>query len=411
MVGISPSYLNLIEHNRRRIGGRLLNDIARNLAVDPVQLGEGAQRPLAEALARVLAEAGQAEPDAPTEPADELARRFPGWARLVLRQHRLVEDQAGRIAGLTDRLSQDPQLAATLHDVLSVATAIRSTAGILATGSELDPDWLGRFHRNIYKDSQRLAESARGLVAYLDQADEPQGAVPRTPQEELEAWLGGRGFHLAELETRLARPEDLVEALDATRMTGLRPLALAYFSRYATDAAALPADRLRELCSGPDEIDPRALAERLGVPFGLVLRRCAALPPEAGIECGLIVCDSSGAVLFNRPVTGFAVARFGPACPLLPLYTALAQTGRPVRDVVRQAGYASRQFRAYAVAEPIGPPCYDGPRPARSTMLLLPVVGAPEQSTELDAIGPGCRLCLRRDCAARREPSILSDTA
>ena len=27
-VGISPSYLNLIEHNRRRIGGKLLNDLA-----------------------------------------------------------------------------------------------------------------------------------------------------------------------------------------------------------------------------------------------------------------------------------------------------------------------------------------------------------------------------------------------
>ncbi len=27
-VGISPSYLNLIEHNRRRIGGKLLVNIA-----------------------------------------------------------------------------------------------------------------------------------------------------------------------------------------------------------------------------------------------------------------------------------------------------------------------------------------------------------------------------------------------
>ena len=34
-LGISASYLNLIEHNRRRIGGKLLVDIAGALAVEP----------------------------------------------------------------------------------------------------------------------------------------------------------------------------------------------------------------------------------------------------------------------------------------------------------------------------------------------------------------------------------------
>ena len=33
-VGISPSYLNLIEHNRRRIGGKLLSDLADTLMID-----------------------------------------------------------------------------------------------------------------------------------------------------------------------------------------------------------------------------------------------------------------------------------------------------------------------------------------------------------------------------------------
>ncbi len=32
-VGISAAYLNLIEHNRRRIGGKLLIDIGRALGV------------------------------------------------------------------------------------------------------------------------------------------------------------------------------------------------------------------------------------------------------------------------------------------------------------------------------------------------------------------------------------------
>ncbi|MEO2038381.1 MAG: helix-turn-helix transcriptional regulator, partial [Martelella sp.] len=43
---ISASYLNLIEHNRRRIGGKLLLDIAEILGVEPAVLTEGAEATL-----------------------------------------------------------------------------------------------------------------------------------------------------------------------------------------------------------------------------------------------------------------------------------------------------------------------------------------------------------------------------
>ena len=45
-VGISASYLNLIEHNRRRIGGKLLLDIAQVLGVEPSMLTQGAEAAL-----------------------------------------------------------------------------------------------------------------------------------------------------------------------------------------------------------------------------------------------------------------------------------------------------------------------------------------------------------------------------
>ena len=45
-VGISASYLNLIEHNRRKIGGKLLLEIARALKVEPQVILEGAEAAL-----------------------------------------------------------------------------------------------------------------------------------------------------------------------------------------------------------------------------------------------------------------------------------------------------------------------------------------------------------------------------
>ena len=56
--GISASYLNLIEHNRRRIGGKVLQDIARTLDVKPAVLADGAEASLIASLRDAAGERG-----------------------------------------------------------------------------------------------------------------------------------------------------------------------------------------------------------------------------------------------------------------------------------------------------------------------------------------------------------------
>ncbi len=75
-VGISASYLNLIEHNRRRIGGKILNDIARERVLEVAVLADGAERGLVEALR--AAAASQAQAGAETDQSEDFAARFPG---------------------------------------------------------------------------------------------------------------------------------------------------------------------------------------------------------------------------------------------------------------------------------------------------------------------------------------------
>jgi len=43
-AGISGSYLNLIEHNRRRIGGKVLLNIAAALETDPARWHKGLKK-------------------------------------------------------------------------------------------------------------------------------------------------------------------------------------------------------------------------------------------------------------------------------------------------------------------------------------------------------------------------------
>jgi len=55
-AGISASYLNLIEHNRRRIGGRTLVALAQALKVEPAALSEGVESQLMAALQEAASE-------------------------------------------------------------------------------------------------------------------------------------------------------------------------------------------------------------------------------------------------------------------------------------------------------------------------------------------------------------------
>ena len=57
-AGISASYLNLIEHNRRRVAGEVLIRLAGVLGVEAGALEEGASAGLAEALRAAAGEPG-----------------------------------------------------------------------------------------------------------------------------------------------------------------------------------------------------------------------------------------------------------------------------------------------------------------------------------------------------------------
>lgn len=411
-VGISASYLNLIEHNKRRIGGKVLVAIAQNLGVEPAQLSEGAEAALIATLRE--ARATHAGAGAEAEQAEEFAGRFPGWAEVLARSQRRQASLERTVKTLTDRLTHDPHLAAALHDVLSTVTAIRSTAAILADTRGIEPEWRDRFQRNINEDAARLAGSAQSLVTYLDRAGQGDGGEAAAPQEELDLWLSELGWHIPALEQGGSGDIDaLMAAAEVLKSAPARAQARAFLSRYATEAAMLPGAQLSDWCAenGPD---PGQVARAFEVPLPMAMRRLASLPADGPVgRLGMVSCDASGTLTFRKPLDGFAVPRFGAACPLWPLFTALSQPMVPIRQVVEQAGRDGGRFTCYAAAMPQGAVDFDAPPVIEAHMLIVPDIGAhPGRVTPAAAqrtVGVGCRICPRATCPARREPSILAD--
>ncbi|MGO4916577.1 short-chain fatty acyl-CoA regulator family protein [Pseudogemmobacter sp. W21_MBD1_M6] len=406
-AGISASYLNLIEHNRRRIGGKLLVDIARILDVDLSALTSGAEASLIETLRDAAAGAGRGAVE--IDKIEDFAGRFPGWARLIADQHRRTAALERTAETLSDRLTHDPFLSASLHEVLSTVTAIRSTSSILADTRDVDPEWQARFHRNLYDDSVRLAEGAQSLVSYLDSAGDAAASLT-SPQEEVEAFLAARDYHIEELERALPPPPARLIA-DAPELTSSpsRSLAEGFLRLYRRDTERMPLERFTAAARSAG-YDPARLGAEFGTDLLSVFRRLAALPtPEGAPPIGLVVCDGSGTLTFRKPLDDFPLPRFGAACPLWPLYQALTRPMVPVRTVVEPAGRIGRRFLTYAMSQPAHAAGFDGPTVYQAAMLILPedLVSLPENPPQ--RIGTSCRICPQSDCVARREPSILSN--
>lgn len=398
-AGISASYLNLIEHNRRKVTAPVLDRLAGALGLDRSALAAGREAALAEDLRAVVARHADATgPDAAeVDRAEDLAGRFPGWAALLVAVAARADGLGRALEALNDRMTHDPHLSQSLHEVLSALSSVRATASILAETEDLAPDWSARFHRNLHQDSERLAAGAEALVAYLDAGSATVEQGIAAPQEEVEDWLRRRDW---------AIPDDELEAGCAAEIAALassaaRSLARSHVARAAEDARHLPgpafATALAE--AGPD---PMLLADRFGADPVAVMRRLAGMP-SAG--AGLVVCDASGTLTFRKPAPGFPLPRFGAACPLWPLYTALGRPMLPIEAVVTVAGQGGSVFRTVAWCSPRHPGGLRGPELREAAMLILPEDGtrAPDRT-----VGSTCRICPRDGCPARREPSILA---
>ncbi len=406
-IGISASYLNLIEHNRRRIGGKLLLDIAGVLGVEPSMLSEGAEAALIATLKEAAADTRGDSIAAETDRTDEFAGRFPGWAEVLAVGHRRIASLERNVEVLSDRLTHDPQIAASLHEVLSTAASIRSTASILAESGELEPQWRDRFHRNLNQDSRRLAQSSKALVTYLDESGKIEDRRGM-PQEEVEAFFATNGYHFAGVESGGEAPEALIKAAPELASDAARVIAGVAMAQYMRDAATMPLAAFGQaLQNGTDPVD---LARQFNSDLPSVFRRMAAMPENVlPGEVGLVIADASGSILFRKPVTGFALPRFGASCPLWPLFGALTRPMVAIRRVVSQLGRSVVRFECMAVATPQGTPGFEVDPQYQSVMLIRTLGNDEEVTGDVQQVGSTCRVCPRSDCSARREPSILNE--
>ncbi len=386
-AGISPSYLNLIEHNKRRIAGRVLIALARELGVSPADLSEDAD-------AQLIATLTEAAPT-PETSVSEFVGRFPDWSELLARTYRRSRDQSALIETLSDRLTHDPFLSESLHQMLSNITAIRSTASILVSIDDIEPAQQSRFQTAIHQESRTLSTAAQSLVEYFDRSAS-EGIQSATPEEELDQFLA-KNPNFPSLDTTDATDADIAPLL--TLQSAAKPAARRALETYVRDAKTLPLAEFTNAAKA-HAYNPATLATTFNTDIHTIFRRLTTLTDAP--KFGLFTVNAAGHPLARHPLPNFPLPRHSSTCPEWPIYQAFTHPTQPRQDLIEPA--TGNQFVTLTIAQSTTPAGFAVPT-YHSSMLFLPRIEAEKHMPWLPEmqpreVGTNCRITPCRVCAA-----------
>ncbi|MBN9363157.1 MULTISPECIES: helix-turn-helix domain-containing protein [unclassified Devosia] len=208
-AGISASYLNLIERNKRHVGGSLLIRLAEELGVELAELSGDSEHRLIAELDEAFADPVLAGVDMPA--SRDLVAQQPAAAQAIARLRRAYLGATANADLYADRLRTDPLLAQLLHRILSGITAVRSTAEILEDVTDLDEGERSRFVETITRETRGLTEVARGLIGQFEV--DARGRRTLSPIRELDDLIFERDNYFPALEEAATELRAEIEAI------------------------------------------------------------------------------------------------------------------------------------------------------------------------------------------------------
>ena len=415
-LGVSASYLNLIEHDQRAVTAALLIKLAEILEVDLAALSGSSERQLEAGVREVFADpAIGAEPVAEAEAA-ALVTQTPNAARALLalyRAWRIAREDASALALPSGRrvLLPHEEVRDAFHergnyfDQLEIAAeAIRAPIGEVAAA-----DYAAAMAR-------RLARAHGVMLRTTSAAGEHRRFDPSSRTLSLSERLSpaSRGFQLAFqlvlLEAR-ATIEAAVEEIAPSSADAAALLRLGLLN-YAAAAVVMPyAPFARAGRALRHDID--ALADRFAVSFEQAAQRLSSLqrPDARGVPMFFLRVDPAGNVSKRFSAAGFAFARFGGNCPKWIVHRAFGAPGRCQVQVAELPD--GTRFLTIARAL-LGVSSWGEPPPARVIALGCDITHAGEMvyADGIDlagaavGIGLSCRLCDRQGCGSRAFPPL-----
>jgi hypothetical protein len=415
VLGISASYLNLIEHNRRRVTVDLLFKVAGHFGVEPGELAESEEPRLAGDLMEVFGDDLFAECDLTNQDIRDLATAHPAVGRAVIRlfdRYRALSTTAGQsLPGIesgavaTDAVSDFLQEHANHFPTLEeAAERIRRDIDLASDSFE---HGLKTYLHNVFGLQWRTAALPGRLAIQINARNSEIVTSDVLPAESaifaVAQYLGTIGAG----ETITALLADSFLSPDAEIVA--RNALAAYFAA----ALVMPYETFLAACR-ETRYDVERIARRFKASFEQVCHRMTTLqrPGRSGIPLHLVRTDIAGNISKRFSLSGIHISRHSGACPRWNVYGAFLNPER-INVQVSQMPDGQR-FLCIARAYAKGGYRHNQPRRHFSIGLGCHIAYASEMvyADGVDLanpaaavpIGVSCRHCPRLDCEQRAQP-------
>jgi predicted transcriptional regulator/transcriptional regulator with XRE-family HTH domain len=414
-LGISTSYLNLVEHDQRNVTASLLFKLTDILKVDLAALSGVQERELEVALREVFSDPLLGADPVPEAEIQALAAA-PSGARAILALHRAwagAREDADGITLPSGRRIMLPneEVRDFFHAHENHFEALEEAAEII--GATLNAAVLGINHALAERLRQvhGLVVSVQKLPGSLRVFDAKARMLALSEDLPRESRGFQMAFQLALLEAREAVEPIVVaaapsshEAAELLRIGLLNYVAGAILMPYGDFLSAAAANRY----------DADAIAARFGVSYEQACHRLSTLQRNGarGVPFFFLRVDPAGNVSKRFSAAGFPFMRFGGTCPRWIVHSAFATPGT-IRVQVAQLS-ATETFLCFARAIAGRPARWGEPPPVRVVAMGCDIRHAGELvygdgidlETAAVGIGLSCRLCDRQDCRSRAFPPI-----
>ncbi|PWS38323.1 XRE family transcriptional regulator [Falsiroseomonas bella] len=415
-LGISASYLNLIEHDQRTVTASLLIKLGEHLSVDLAALSGNRERQTEAGLREVLSDPLLGLDAVPEMEVASLAASAPNAARAMLalyRAWRVAKEDASGIALPTGRRILLPTEEARdfFHDHANHFPALEAIAERLGAELRASPAEMNHAIAERLRHTHGVTVAVGPLEGSLRRYDPALRRLDLSESLPRES----RGFQMA-FQLMLLEAREAVEAVVAPaepstpeaasiiRLGLLNYLAGALLMPYAAFLAA--ARELRH--------EVEAMAARFGVSFEQAAHRLSTLQRDGarGVPFFFLRVDPAGNVDKRFSAAGFPFARFGGSCPKWIVHRAFAHPGETQVQVAQLPDGATFLTFARAIAAPTTR--WGEPAPMHVVAMGCDIARSDElaYADALDipraavGIGLSCRLCDRTDCRSRAFPPL-----
>src|SRR6267378_1336573 len=367
-LGISPSYINLIERNQRPVTAQILLRLAEAYDLDLRDLATADEDRFFAELNEIFSDPLFRQIDLPKQELRDLAELCPGVTHSLQRLY----------AAYTEARRGETLVAAQMAD-RDVVTRIMPV--------------------DVMRETLRRFDRHRRQLLISELVDGP-----------------GRAFQLA-FQIGLSECGGSFEAivgragpLDDTPRRLYRITLANYFA-----AAVMMPYQMFHSAAEALSYDVHVLAQRFNAGFEQVCHRLTTLqrPNARGIPFFLLRVDNAGNVSKRFSSGTFPFSKFGGTCPLWNVHSTFDTPDRLLKQVIELPD-GTRYFSiAQMLRRPVAPHPQPQPRFAiglgceiRHATRLIYATGMDLEKTEGTPIGVNCRLCERENCSQRAEPPI-----